>query len=381
MIVPLILAAAFLHPAAAAPAAPPSPLVQWHSAGFTTPAPTPGSIPITAPAATLIERILRTGGLLGGGTKGGESATTLLVDGDKLDAIRADPQHAAKFTDLPANWLSLDAARKESAFVALTIDANAMRASAESLFDAPWLQRLLDRFALSNARTLSLRAALLPAPTDTLPPMLELKAAASARSAAPGPCKPVTLITGGWTGTSTDAAAVTGAHWAASLRFDSAGLGTIGRSGGVGTLAGLLRLAVDGVGTANATDTAAWTKTCDAWQDRSAEALRSLSTRLQTRGTLGCYGSAAAPDLVLIVPGRRGERAETLTKALDQLTAIGGLTSRNGVWTLTEPGPLFPRLAVMICDTASGPYVVVSVERSEKFDLLQQTATRLRKAR
>ncbi|MDP1663126.1 MAG: hypothetical protein Q8L55_14510, partial [Phycisphaerales bacterium] len=360
MIAPLILAAALLHPAAAAPAAPPAPLMQWNSAGFTPPAPAPGLTPITAPAATLIERILRTGGLLGGGTKGGESATTLLVDSDKLDAFRADPQHAVKFADLPASWLTLDTARKESAFLALTIDANAMRASAEALFDAPWFQRLLDRLALDNARTLTLRAAILPAPSDTLPPMLELKAAASSRSAVPGPCKPITLIAGGWSGTSTDAAAVTGAHWAASLRFDSAGLGTIGRSGGVGTLAGLLRLTVDAVGTANAADTAAWDKAFDTWQDRSADALRSLSTRLQQRATLGCYGTTAAPNLVLVIPSRRGERAETLNRAIEQLAAAGGLATKNGIWTLTDRAPLIPSPAIMVCDTASGPYLVIS---------------------
>lgn len=379
MIAPLILAAAFLHPSVTA--APPAPLIQWDSTGFSTPAPSPGSTPITAPPATLIERILRTGGLLGGGSKGGESVTTLLVDSDRLDALRADAQRSAKFTDLPANWLTLDAARKESAFLALTIDANALRASAETLFDAPWLQRLLDRLALNNARLFTLRAALLPPPTDTLPPMLELKAAASSRSAAPGPCKAITLIAGGWSGTTTDAAAVSGAHWAASLRFDSAGLGAIGRNGGVGTIAGLLRLTVDAVGTANTTDTAAWAKACESWQDRSADALRSLSTRLQQRATLGCYGSAAAPNLVLVIPSRKGERAETLTRALDQLAAAGGLASKNGIWSLTDRAPLVPSLAFMVCDTASGPYIVASIEHGETRDLLQQTATRLRQAK
>lgn len=394
MIAPFILAAALLQPptpttppAAPAPPAParPAPIAQWDSAGFTPPKPTPEMTALTDPASAIIERLLHTGGLLGGGAKDGGGATTWLFDGQKLNAISAAPQASARFAELPENWLTLDAARKESALLALTVDANALRASTEPLFDAPWMQRLIDRLALNNARTISLRAALLPAPTDGLPPVLELKVVASARSDAPGsPMTALTLISPrGKDVSSAEVAAIKGANWAASIRSDSAGLGQIGRDGGVGTWAGLVRLAVDAIGTAQTTDTAAWAKEHHTWSERTTDALRTISTRLQPRATLACYGSAAAPDLVMVIPGRFGERADTLTKAMDQLATATGMSSKQGIWT-NAPAPtskLTPRIAVTISDSPSGVFLIVALEHDAKHALLLETAARLRNAK
>jgi hypothetical protein len=331
-----------------------------------------------AAQASMLEKVLRAGGVFGGhqiadtGTElmSWSAAGTTIAEAQERRSLPSD-------ADLPAGWLDLDKEKKETAGAALTVDLNELRSKAEGLFDAPWLQRTLDRLALDNARLVSIRAAIVPPSADNLPPMLEVKAVASARSVAPGPAKPITLVAGGWSGTAVDAAAVSGARWAATLRFDSSGLGVIGRDGGVGTFAGLVRLCVDAVGTGQVADTAAWSKDYKAWLERSNDALRSLSTRVQQRGTLACYGSVASPDLVLVIPARSGEKAGTLAKTMDQLAAAGGMTSKNGVWTLKDGGILTPRLAITVCDTPSGCWLVMTVEHSADRALLQDVSARV----
>lgn len=354
--------------------------MSWESAGFTPGTPS-GGLSLSDKGGTVLERLLRSGGLLGDGAKGGEGSIVWSVSGKDLLASKG-ASAGDRFTELPQGWLKLDAAKKEAALLACTVDLNALRLSGESLFDAPWLQRVLDRLALNNARLVSLRGALCPAPSDNLPPLLELKAVASARSVAPGTAlKPVTLVSPGWGGSNTEAAGVQGANWAASLRTDAGGLGQIGRDGGVGTMVGLIRLAVDLVGTTSSNDAGAWEKEYASWLERSGEPLRSLGTRLQTRATLACYGSASAPSLVLIIPARKGERVDVLTKAMEQVAATGGVEFKKGVWSLKSDGPAVPRLSWMVCDTATGLFIVASVERDEDRSLMQQTASRLRLAK
>ncbi|HYD00580.1 MAG TPA: hypothetical protein VEB22_05085 [Phycisphaerales bacterium] len=353
-------------------------------AGRTVPAGPDGSLSAESAGSDVISAILRAGGVMGrdGPVPGGTVSHGWVASGGSL--VPAAPAAGLRIpmdADLPPGWRHLDATKKEQAGAVLTIDLNELRAKAEPLFDAPWVQRTLHRLALNNARVVSLRGTLLPPSSDELPPMMSVKALTTARSQTPAPAKPVALIAPGWVGTSTDAAAVKGAHWAAALRFDNGGLGIIGRDGGVGTLAGLVRVAVDAVGTAETRDTAAWDKAYDQWQDRAAEPLRSLSTRLQARGTLGCFGSAAAPDLVLVIPARRGERSETLTKALDQLTAAGGLVSGNQVWTLKQTGPATPAIALSVCDTPPGPWILITVEHGADHPLLRKTAARMKAAK
>ncbi|HZW05580.1 MAG TPA: hypothetical protein VFF65_00540 [Phycisphaerales bacterium] len=345
-----------------------------------------GTLSANSPSSVIVSAILRAGGVMGSDVAPADRTVSQgwsAIDGGLAPGtpIAGGGLRIGSEADLPPGWRELDAAKKERAGAALTIDLNELRAKAGTLFDAPWLQRALDRFALSNARLVSLRATLLPPSSDDLPPMLSVKALASARSRAPAPASAVTLIAPGWVGTSTDAAAVRGAHWAAALRFDAGGLGVIGRDGGVGTLAGLVRIAVDAVGTAENTDTAAWDKAYEKWQERASEPLRSLSTRLQARGTLACFGTAAAPELILAIPSRRGERSETLTKAMDQLAAAGGMISAKGVWTLKEPGPATPAIAVTVCDTPSGPWLLVSVEHGDERRVLLDAAARMKAVR
>ena len=335
-----------------------------------------------APASTLIDAVLHAGGLLGAEKQTATPASHgWAATAGKLSPARGTDLQTTSDSDLPAGWRTLDATKKETAGAMLTIDLNALRANADTLFDAPWMQRAIQRLALDNARLVSLRGTIHPPAADGLPPLLELKACASARSNPPGPVKPITLIAPGWIGTSTDAAAVKDANWAASVRFDSGGLGLLGRDGGVGTLAGVVRLCVDLVGTAHNADTLRWSKDYDAWQDRSSDALRSISTRMQQRGTLACYGTAAAPELVLIIPSRKGERADAITKAVRQLAAAGGMTEKTGVWTLDATGPTVPSLALAVCDTASGPWLLLTVERNAEHTLLKQAEVRMRQAR
>lgn len=364
-------------------------VVQWDTFGFAPsglgdPAVKKVELQNSAPPSMLVQSMLGSGGLLGGAVQSPSASHGWAAAGTALAHVQLPPENGSRLQlskDVPEGWFTLDAAKKESAGAIMTVDLNAMRSASQELFDAPWFQRTLSRLALDNGRLVSLRATLNPPAADGLPPLLSVKAFASARSVAPGPARAITLVAPGWSGNSTDAAAVTGAHWAASLRFDAGGLGVIGRDGGSGTLAGFVRLAVDLVGTANNADTAVWSKAYTAWQERTADPLRSLTTRLQQRGTLACYGSLAAPDLVLVVQARKGERADTLTKALDQLAAAGGIAARDGVWTLKDGGPLTPRLTVMVCDTGLGPYVVATIEHHEDLALLKQTAARLRQAK
>ncbi len=363
-------------------APPPATLLRWDAAGFTLPTPSPDPTTLADPASRIVERFLRSGGLLGGGSTGGGGTTAWHFDGESIKVVKPDPASIPKLDELPGNWLTVEAARKESAFIAATVDVNALRTSTETLFDAPWMQRTINRLALNNARTVSIRAAILPPPADNLPPLLELKAVASARSEKPGtPLIPIKLIAPGWGGSKDEAAAIAGATWAASIRSDSGGIGQIGRDGGVGTWAGLIRLTVDVIGSAQTQDTKAWDKTYTQWQDRSSEALRSISTRLQSRATLACFGSAAAPDLVLIIPARPGERLDTLTKAIDALAPTCSLTSNKGVWTNAATGPLTPGLAITVSGAPATAYLVVSLEHDPQNALLQQTASRLRTAK
>jgi hypothetical protein len=364
-------------------------VVQWDTFGFAPSglgdaAAKKAEVQSTAAPSMLVESVLGSGGLLGKATPTASASHGWAAAGTALARVLLPAESGSRLQlskDVPEGWFTLDAAKKESAGAIFTVDLNSMRAASPGLFDAPWVQRTLNRLALDNGRQVSLRATLNPPAADNLPPLLSVKAFASARSVAPGPARVVTLVAPGWGGSTADAAAVSGARWAASLRFDAGGLGVIGRDGGSGTLAGFVRLAVDLVGTANTSDTAAWSKVYNGWQERATDPLRSLTTRLQQRSTLGCYGSLAAPDLVMVVQARKGERADTLTKALDQLAAAGGIASRDGVWTLKDGGPLTPRLAIMVCDTGSGPYVVATVEHHEDFALLKQTAARLRLAK
>lgn len=381
MITALAVAVTCIQPVALATVlvakAPPAVLVQWDSAGLSLPTPGLETTAITDPVATVVERFLRTGGILGGNTKDGGGTTACLVESGKVTAFKTQPQ-PSRFAGLPADWPMLDTQRKESALLAVSIDANALRTSAEALFDAPWLQRLLDRLALSNARIVSLRGALLPPTADGLPRLLELKALATARSTPPdAAAKPVTLIAPGWGGTPAEAAAVKDANWAASVRSDTGGLGQLGRDGGVGTWAGLVRLAVDAVGTVNAEDTAKWATRYTGWQERSSESLRSLNARLQPRGTLACFGTAAAPDLVLFIPSRSGEKIDGLTKAVEQFALASGLTGKNNIWSITQSGPLVPALSITACNAGTTPYVVATIEHDATHPILRQTVQRL----
>lgn len=375
MILPLLLVASLTRSPAPLAASPPA--ARWTTFGFT--APDPEAVPEPRSAAAVVGTLLRGGGLLGGGKPGGSSTRAW---GPTLETVPEVAREGNDTPDAPVGWFSLDARTKESGAVVFTLDLNAFRSGNDALFDAPWLQRALHRLAIDNARTVSIRGAVLPPPSDHLPPALEVKAFATARSNPPAPAKTITLISAGWTGTTAERAGVENANWAASLRFDTGGLGAIGPDGGVGTLAGLIRLCVDMIGTAGSADTAVWAKTYTAWQERSGDEVRSLSTRLQPRGTLACYGPASAPELVLILPARRGERAETLGKAMDQLAACGGIDVAKGVWTWKGAGPLSPRLAATVCDAgAPGVFLVATVERSPDHALLQQTAARIRQAK
>ncbi|MBY0307509.1 MAG: hypothetical protein K2Q09_02090, partial [Phycisphaerales bacterium] len=230
----LIAVAALLAQTPASPARAKEPwpvIVRWETRGF-CPALLPGTsdanpahLPQTEKPSTLIELIVKSSGLTGNATAGAAGAATWEMRSGSLTAVLAGgpaERGAGPFVDrpygrfdahpdLPEGWIFRDAKAGGTQGVVLTIDLNAARTSTEQLFDAPWVQRLLDRLALDNARLVSLRATLNPPTADGLPRLLELKALVSARSNQPGKnVTQITLVAPGWGGTNAEAEAVKG---------------------------------------------------------------------------------------------------------------------------------------------------------------------------
>ncbi|MFT3686112.1 MAG: hypothetical protein QM783_14525 [Phycisphaerales bacterium] len=143
-----------------------------------------------ANASTVVEQLLRSTGLLGGATQAPTGSVTWgagtgglecwLIGSDAPKSPDNAPQRLDNHPDLPKGWSFAGASAKDPRGVELIIDLNALRTDAETLFDAPWLQHLLDRLSLNNARLVTLRATLNPPTADGLPPLLELKALTSA---------------------------------------------------------------------------------------------------------------------------------------------------------------------------------------------------------
>ncbi|MFT3686113.1 MAG: hypothetical protein QM783_14530 [Phycisphaerales bacterium] len=154
-------------------------------------------------------------------------------------------------------------------------------------------------------------------------------------------------------------------------------MGAIGRDGGVGTWAGLVRLAVDIVMTVNNDDQKKAQQQYTAWQERTTDSLRPLASRLQPRATLACFGTVDKPALVLIVPSRSGEKAEDFSRALEQFAKACGMSGKGGVFSVAGSSPLIPKLAITACNAGETPCLVATIEHDDAHPTMRQTIERL----